>query len=91
MVHGHCKLHRLQAVRSGLQELFFEEGSYLLQARYKDCIAFGFDLSLLRRASLASTATMPRFTAAAAFLPASPARVTAHVVSPAGAVGCHPQ
>ena len=45
-------------MRSGLQELLFEEGSYLLQARYKDYIAFGFDLSLLRRASLASTATI---------------------------------
>lgn len=73
-------LHKLQAVRAGLQELFFEEGSYLLQAQYKDYIAFGFDLSLLRRASLASMATMARFTAAAAFLPASPARFTLHVV-----------
>lgn len=72
----HCKLQGLQAVCAGLQELFFEEGSYLLQARYKDFIAFGFDLSLLRRASSASTATMATLNASAAFPSASPARVT---------------
>ena len=47
-----------------------------MQARYKDYIAFGFDLSLLRRASLALTATMAILNASAACPSASPARVT---------------
>lgn len=43
-----------------LQATFFEEGTYMIQSRYKNFIAFGFDISLLRRVRRRSmSASMP--------------------------------